>query len=136
MDGRQLLLITFMSLFVSSVVSKLGATRLDVFLFMAISYSVGSCVAYLSHLSDRTPPSSSTRAISIRYGVIGGVVNFVAYSMLLLALQSGPGALVFSALGLDLVFIVFLSQLLFRERLNWKGWSGVALAAVSLWLLR
>ena len=84
-------------------------------------------------------PSSlllKTKQLSIKFGVIIGVINFFGVYMVISALSIGPGALIVPLFSLSLAFIVILSMTLFRERLNWKGKVGVVLALIAIWLLK
>ena len=52
------------------------------------------------------------------------------------ALTTGPGSLIWPILGLNIVAIVGLSMIIFKEKLNKKGILGFLLAVIAIFLLR
>jgi len=134
--GYDYLIISFVAVVISSFASKIGATTLDKLLFIFISYGLGVMITLVGHIPNRKNIDKHVRSTSRKFGIILGIINFSAFFTLLSALSTGPGALVFPLLGLNVAFIVLFSIILFKERLNLRGIVGFILAIVAMLLLR
>ena len=134
--GYDYLAISFIAIVITGYVAKIGAGALDKLLFILIAYGLGSVLAFAGYVPNMKKLDKKVRKISIMSGVVLGIVNFSAFFTALSALASGPGAIIFPMLGLNVAFIVVLSIVLFKERLNVRGIIGFILALVAILLLR
>jgi transporter family protein len=133
--GYNYLFISFAATVVSSFFSKIGATTLDNILFILVAYSIGSVFILNSYMPKRKKLSKRSKTISVRYGIIVGIINFFAFITLMTALSMGPGSLIIPILGTSIAIIAVFSMIIFKERLNKKGILGFLLALVAIALL-
>lgn len=133
--GFNYLLISFFATVVTSFTSKLGAISFDKALFMFIAYSLGSLIAIWRYTINSKKQTKEIKIRSRKFGILIGIVNFLAYYTFLTALSIGPGSLVLPLVTLNVAPIVVLSMIIFKERLNWKGILGFILAIIAIWLL-
>lgn len=134
--GYNILLVAFIATVFASFFSKIGAISLDKILFIFISYTIGSLIALSRYFPNRVKINKKIKARSRNFGIIIGVINFLAFYTLLAALSLGPGSLVYPIVSLDIALIVILSMILFKERLNFRGIIGFVLAMIAIILLR
>jgi uncharacterized membrane protein len=73
--------------------------------------------------------------LSIKYGIIVGMVNFLAFITFMTAASIGPGSLIIPMLGISIAVIAVFSMLIFKERMNWKEILGFFMALIALFLL-
>jgi len=134
--GYDYLAVSFVATVIAAFASKIGAITLDKLLFIFISYGLGCAIAFLGHAPDRKRLNKEVKNKSMKFGILLGVINFLSYFTILSALEAGPGATIFPIVGLNVAFIVLLSMLLFKERLNVRGIVGFVLALIAILLLR
>lgn len=100
--------------------------------FMTMVFGVAFVVGLGIVLGQRRRPDLAT----IGWGVALGVVNFGSVEFILRAIRQLSGPFVFPANNILLVIgSALLGVLLWKERLSWMNWTGLALAAVALLLL-
>jgi uncharacterized membrane protein len=121
---------------IASFSTKIGAITTDSAIYILISYSIGSIVAFTQYSPHRKKLKQKTKEKSLKWGIIIGILNFLSYFAAVEALAIGPGSLIWPILGLNIVAIVGISMVVFKERLNRNGVIGVILAVISILLLR
>lgn len=134
--GFDFLFVSLLTVSIASFFTKVGALTMDSALFIFISYSVGSLVAYTQFVPCMKKVSARIKSSSLKWGIIIGALNFLSYFTAVEALTTGPGSLIWPILGLNIVAIVGLSVVLFKERLNMNGFIGFVLAVISILLLK
>jgi uncharacterized membrane protein len=133
--GYDYLMISFVASVITGFSAKIGASTIDKLLFILISYGLGASLAFAAHMPKIKKLNKTDKAKSIKFGIILGIVNFLAIFTALSALETGIGAIIFPILGINVAFIVVLSMVLFKERLDLRGIAGFILSIVAIILL-
>ena len=134
--GKKYLAMAFVTIVISSFFLKEGAMNAEPLMFAAIAYGIGTVVAYLAHRKDIRSVDEKHRGNSLKLRTVIGVANFFGVYLILKALETGPGTVIFPVLSLSLAVIALVSIAAFKERLNAKGKLGLMLALLSVLLLQ
>ena len=103
--------------------------------FIATIFSFAFFIGAIHHL---TLPDRRFGLQSVAAGVVLGVLNFgtVYFVLTALSLPQWESSIIFPLNNFGVVASSTLAGvLLFREKLTGKGWIGLTLAALSIWLL-
>jgi len=134
--GLILVSISVVSGAVSSISSKFAAMYVNKLGFMALSYSMGMLfsLGMVSRLGGEEVKRGHKEAFLIGFAM--GLINFVGFYLFLKALSMGPLSIIVSITGMHFVIAVFLSVLIYREKLNATRILGIGLTVLSVLLLR
>jgi len=134
--GYVLLIISLFSSAIAGISSKFAAMYVGKLSFLSVVYTIAA-LSSLAFTKKQTPVVlQNTRRISLVIGVAMGLLNFVGYYAFLSALSDGPLSLVASITGMHFVVSVFLSILIYKERLTIIRVIGFILSILSIILLR
>lgn len=105
-------------------------------LFMLFVFGVACVIGTAFVLRRRVREGVWPKREVIGWGIALGLVNYGSVEFMLLALGSLPGTVVFPANNVAVVALAtILGVAIWRERLTPTNWSGLAAAAVALFLL-
>jgi drug/metabolite transporter (DMT)-like permease len=133
--GYVLLIISLFASAIAGISSKFAAMYVGKLSFLAIVYTIAA-LSSLAFTKKQTPVVLQNRGISIVIGVAMGLLNFAGYYAFLSALSDGSLSLVASITGMHFVVSVFLSILIYQERLTIIRVIGFILTILSIILLR
>jgi uncharacterized membrane protein len=116
------------------VVNEIG---LNSALVMALAYFICTVIFGLGILKNRnktwTARNSKSKVIII--GWITGISSYVGLYFYITALKTGPASIVVTIFSLDMIFVLLMSYLIFKERLNKNQMIGFTLSAMGFILL-
>lgn len=123
----------------SMTAGKLASTRVDRTAYILLSYSIVVLVSYIT-FRQRTSKAEKKEAFK-RPGifVIGGsigILNYFGYKLVLSAFASGNMALVQPILALSILIPIFLSALIYREKLTILRIISIGLTLASILLIK
>jgi drug/metabolite transporter (DMT)-like permease len=123
-----------LSLAAAAFVVVVASKQFSIPMLMAVSYFFAIVPAFMleTYLHKR---HTGSRIGAVRLGVALGIVNVIAFYSFLSALRQGPASVITPIVSLALIVAVLLSMLVFGERLGWRKWLGVLLAAASIAIL-
>lgn len=134
--GVMLALLAMLSGTVASVSSKFAALQADKWGFMAISYSFSTCAAVAMRRREwNRLPSGPWRATLV-IGLAMAGLNLVGFYLLLLALETGPLAVIAPLTGLHFVIAIMLAAVVYRERPSLPNMAGMVMAIVAVLLMK
>ncbi|MFB6213674.1 MAG: EamA family transporter [Candidatus Nanohaloarchaea archaeon] len=132
--GITLMLVVVLAAAIGDLAIKLASTEGNNFLFIVTTYGMMFFPALM--LQERfSSIEEATQKSSLKWGIIIGVINFVSFSSLLAALQTGPMAIIFPMTTLGIALSVALSVGILKEELTRKRLTGLILALIALILL-
>lgn len=114
---------------------KLAATEGNQLLFIITTYSLMFFPALILQ-KKFSSLEEATRKTALKWGTIIGVINFISFSTLLVALNSGPMAIIFPMKTLGVGISVALSVVILGEDLTRRRGAGFLIAVVALILLQ
>jgi drug/metabolite transporter (DMT)-like permease len=134
--GLILVFVSLISGAISSISSKFAAMYVNKLGFMAISYAMGMLfsLGMVKRLEEKEVKKDHKEAFLI--GLVMGLINFAAFYLFLKALSLGPLSIIVSITGMHFVIAIFLSALIYKEKLNSLRILGIGLAVLSIVLLR
>lgn len=121
---------------VASVSSKFAALQADKWGFMAISYSFSAGAALAMHSRKWRESSQASRGSTWAIGLSMGGLNLVGFYLLLLALETGPLAVIAPLTGLHFIIAIMLSAVVYREQPNVRNIIGIAMAVAAVLLMK
>jgi len=132
--GVGLALLTAVFFSVSDFTLKLAMAQSSRFMFLAVSYSMLFVPSLLlQNKMNRT--TKAKKSTSIKWGVGFGLANFVAFSSLLGALQTGPLSIVLPLISMSVPIAVVLSVFIFKEKMTVRRIIGLLLAVAVVVML-
>lgn len=132
--GIGLMLVVIAAAAIGDLAIKLASTEGNNFLFIVTTYGMMFFPALM--LQEKfSSIEQATQKSTLKWGIIIGVINFVSFSSLLAALQSGPMAIIFPMTTLGITISVALSVGFLKEELTRKRALGLLIALVALVLL-
>lgn len=106
---------------------------------LVVGVAYAYCAALFIALTIKNKHKSNTaKATKFKSMAIGGSLGLVSYGGLyfyITALKTGPGSVVVTIFSLDMFFILFLSFVIFGERLTRNQLAGFLLSAIGLMLI-
>lgn len=136
---RKGLILAFLSLVfgaLASISSKFAALYANKLGFMALSYFLGTLFALgLTQRKKREEPAKRLKEATA-IGIVMGFLNFAGFYAFLGALASGPLSLVITVTGMHFAVAVFLSIIVYREKITYRRALAVLLTMLSVFLLR
>lgn len=116
------------------VVNEIGINSM---LVMALAYLF--CTILFTGIiiknNDRTWTSKYSRMKVIMIGWVTGLSSYLGLVFYIMALKTGPGSIVVTIFSLDMILVLLLSYLLFKERLNKNQFIGFMLSAAGFILI-
>lgn len=106
-------------------------------LVMALAYffcTIFFCGAIFKNRTKLWTAKYSRVKITI-VGAITGVTSYAGLYFYITALETGPASIVVTIFSLDMIFVLLMSYILFKERLNKNQTIGFMLSAVGFLLL-
>jgi drug/metabolite transporter (DMT)-like permease len=134
--GLILVFVSVISGAISSISSKFAALYVNKLCFMAISYAMGMIfsLGMVNKLGGKEVKRNHKEAFLI--GFVMGLINFAGFYLFLKALSLGPLSIIVSITGMHFVIAIFLSAIIYKEKLNFLRILGIGLAVLSIVLLR
>jgi drug/metabolite transporter (DMT)-like permease len=134
--GLMLVFVSVISGAISSISSKFAAMYVNKFGFMALAYAMGMIfsLGMVNRLGGKEVGTNHKEAFLI--GFVMGLINFAGFYLFLKALSLGPLSIIVSVTGMHFVIAIFLSVLLYGEKMNLPRILGIGLAVLSIVLLR
>ncbi len=122
----------------SSFFAKIGAMIGDVFLFTVVGFFINTVGAFL--IMRKTHIEHKTRLISCKtreakYGVLTGIIHYIAFLSAMLALKELKAAIVFPIVSLSFVVSAFMAVAIFREKFTPNRIAAGILSILAGWLL-
>lgn len=132
--GVLLALFTAVFFSMSDFTLKLAMAQGSRFMFIVVSYSMMFIPAML--LQKKMRKTAKARlSTSLKLGVGFGFVNFVAFSSLLGALQTGLLSIVLPLIAMSVPIAVVLAVIVFKEKMTVRRLVGLALAVAVVVML-
>jgi drug/metabolite transporter (DMT)-like permease len=135
-SGFVLVAIALASGAVAVVTSKFATIYTDKIAFMAVSYFLATLFSFGFRRRLETEASRSNLRDALLIGLCMGLINFVGFYCFLQALGTGPMSVIASIMGMHFVIGIFLSAVIYKERLTGPRILGIGLTIVSVLLLR
>ena len=137
--GRTGWVLVFISLLcgaIATISSKFAAMGTDNVAFMAVSYTFSAIFSLLLRKRMHSDAGKKNYKDAIITGLAMGLINFAGYFSFLRALTKGPLSIIVSIVGMHFVIAIFLSSLMYREKLTMTKCIGIALTMISIFMLR
>ena len=135
-QGTLFVLISLLSGAGAVISSKYAAGNTNRMAFIAISYILSTLFSFGLGEKLKTKNAHKPQKEALIIGVTMGVFNLAGYYSFLKALSTGPLSIIASITGMHFVISVFLSALIYREKLTGLRILGIFLTVVSVILLR
>ncbi len=123
----------------SMTAGKLASTRVDRTVFIFISYSIVAVISLLGYLRHNNPEEKSrafsTPGVFITGSVIG-ILNFLGYVLVLKAFAAGSISLVQPIFALSILLPIFLSAIIYREKLTLIRILSIGLSLAAVLLIK
>ncbi len=133
--GIALILVALLASGLSSAALKLATAEGSNLLFVVTTYGMMFFPALFLQERFSNEEEAASRT-TLKWGSIIGAVNFISFTSLLAALQTGPMSLVFPITTLGIAISVALSVGMLDERLTPRRVLGILMAILALVLLR
>lgn len=134
--GFIFMFISLLSGSIASISSKFAALYTNKMAFIAISYIVGTLFSFGLRKKLQTSEASRNHKDAIIIGLFMGLINFAGYYSFLKALSMGPLSIIASITGMHFVIAIFLTALIYKEKLTSLRILGISLSIFSIILLR
>ncbi len=121
------------ALAISNFFIKIASGNVVPLLFIAVSYTYATVPSYLL-TQQKGKPKNKKGAIKI--GAAIGVLNLTAFYLSMIALETGPASIIFPIIALSLLLAIVLSEVVYKEKITITRVIAIALAVLSLVLLR
>ncbi len=134
--GKRYLCVALLCGAIAAISSKFAALYTNEMTFMALAYILSALfsLAIKDQLQAKKPVHINRDALVIGIGM--GLINFVGYYAFLSALARGPLAMIAAITGMHFVIAIVLSAVIYHESLTGPRLGGIALAALSVLLMR
>ncbi len=123
----------------SMTAGKLASTQTDKIIYIFISYSIVTGISFLLY-KTRIPPEQRKKTFKTpKIFIIGGsigVLNFFGYTFVLKAFAEGSMALVQPIFALSILIPVFLSAVIYKEKLTPLRIAAVSLSLIAIILIK
>jgi len=106
-------------------------------LVMALAYFLCTIFFSAGMLKNKNKPwvSNASKLKVLSMGGLTGVASFTGLSYYIKALETGPASVVVTIFSLDMIFVLIMSYILFKERLNRNQMIGFILSAAGFLLI-
>ncbi len=123
----------------SMTAGKLASTRTDRLTYILISYSFVTLLSFGLY-KTRVPQRDRERTFNNpRIYILGGgigILNFAGYNLVLKAFAAGSMALVQPVFALSILIPIFLSAIIYREKLTFIRIISIGLSLASILLIK
>ena len=123
----------------SMTAGKLASLHTDRLTYILISYSIVtviSLVLYRTRVQEKKRSTAFKNPLLFILGGGIGVLNFAGYNLVLKAFAEGSMALVQPVFALSILIPIFLSAIIYRERLTLIRAVSIALSLASILLIK
>jgi len=123
----------------SMTVGKLASTRVDRITYILLSYIMVMLISFIIYWKRTSSDNKKMTFKRPGIFVIGcsiGILNFFGYKLVLSAFASGSMSLVQPILALSILIPIFLSALIYKERLTLLRVICIALTLASILLIK
>ena len=134
--GFMLMGIAVLSGALAAISSKFAALYTSPLGFMAISYLMATIFSFLLKTRRQGDNAGTNRRDAVVIGLVMGIANFLGFYAYLKALACGPLSLIAPITGMHFTIAIIFSVLIYKERLTPSRILGIALAILSMVLLR
>jgi len=121
---------------VASISSKLAAVSTSKAGFMALSYLLATFFSLAIEKKWGAGKSGTDRREAVKIGIVMGLLNFAGFYAFLTALAAGPLSAIALITGMHFVIAIFLSVLLYGERMTRRRLIGIALTILAIFFIR
>ena len=119
---------------ISEFMVKIAAVQYDVLIFMFLSYL---WLAIPSHILNRKLSSKrDDRKTAVMTGAFIGIFNFASFFAVMSALKTGPASVIFPIIGLNMLITVFLTVIIYHEKVTYQRLAALILSIAAILLLR
>lgn len=123
----------------SMTAGKLASTRVDRTTYILLSYSIVACISLIIYW-NKTTSADRTQTFK-RPGIYLvactiGILNYFGYRLVLGAFAAGSMSLVQPILALSILIPIFLSALLYKEKLTLLRIISIGLTLISILLIK
>ncbi len=123
----------------SMTIGKLATTNVDRTTYILLSYSIVAVISYITYLK-RTTTEEKEKTFKkpgiFVIGIIIGLLNFAGYQLVLKAFAEGSMSLVQPIFALSILIPIFLSALIYKEKLTLIRIITIALSLASILLIK
>ncbi len=123
----------------SMTAGKLASTNTDRLMYILISYSIVTVIAYTLFRTRvakvKRENTFKTSGIYILGGSIG-ILNFAGYTLVLKAFAAGSMALVQPIFALSILIPIFLSSIIYREKLTAMRIVSIGFSLLSIVIIK
>jgi uncharacterized membrane protein len=123
----------------SMTAGKMASIRVDRTIYIMLSYSIVVLVSYLTFRKRTTDDEKQDAFKKPGIFLIGGsigILNYFGYRLVLSAFASGSMSLVQPILALSILIPIFLSALIYREKLTYLRIISIGLTLASILLIK
>lgn len=123
----------------SMLTGKYASTAVPKLNYIFLSYSILAGYTLLMNkifYSGKRKPENVNQKKVLLFGIIIGTLNFGGYFLVLMAFASGPLSLIQGISSNSFIIPIVLSLFIYKEKLNYKKLIVIALAIVSIILLK
>ena len=133
-SGFALAIATALFTTISEFMVKIAAVQYDVILFMFMSYVWLTIPSHI--LNRRLSDEKDDRRVAVMSGALIGVFNFASFFTVMSALKVGPASVIFPIIGLNMLITVFLTVIIYHEKVTYQRLAALVLSIVAIVLLR
>ena len=123
----------------SMTAGKLASTRVDRTTYIMLSYSIVAIISLFIYLKRSTADDRKTffkRPGIFLIGCSIGILNYFGYKLVLSAFASGSMSLVQPILALSILVPIFLSSLIYKEKMTILRIISIGLTLASILLIK
>ena len=102
--------------------------------YMFGSYVIAFCFCLMANTTRKKPKLFADKN-SMKMGVLIGFLNAASYYIIMKALTTGPASIIFTLMGLNLIIVIGLAMIFYKEKMTVKRMIAILLAIVSIVLL-
>lgn len=119
---------------ISEFLVKIAATQYNILIFMFLSYISLTIPSYLLNRKLKTKEDNKKTAIIT--GAFIGLFNFASFLTIMTALKTGPASVIFPIIGLNMLITIFLTVIIYHEKITPKILTAIILSIIAIILLR
>lgn len=118
----------------SSVSKYVASSELNILYYVTITYLVGGFLGVLQY--KKTKHISHNNIGSLKWGIISGILMFLAFMSYLNAFKTGNLVIVYSINSLSILIPFILSIIIYKEQLNFRKALAVIFTILTLIILK
>ena len=115
---------------------KFAAVGVNLLGFMFVSYTLNTFFSFMIRNKLQTDREDSSQKNALILGLAIGIANFIGFFVLLKAYTVGPLSIIAPIISLSFVFVIILSAVIYKERLDTQRVIGIILAIFAIILMK